>query len=396
MSRPQPPTAPWRIVAEREVRAKIRDKAFLASTSVMLLIIVAVLVFTALNGSRADRYDVAVGPGVDTGLVELAEEVLTSTTSPGASIDVEEVDDPAGVDAVVTEGDVDAGLVQDGEDYVLVGDDGIDPALQAALTAAVGEWVLQSNAAVDDVDLGALREGTAPEVRLLDPNADEADARAGVAFTFVVVFLITAMTFGMTIASSVVQEKESRVVEILAAAIPIRATLWGKIVGNTLLAVAQILLIAAVGVVGLLLTDQDDLLRGVGWSIVWYIGFFLLGFLTLASLWSVAGSIAGRQEDLQATTLPGQMLLLVPYFVALMGGDQVRTVMSMLPVVSTMVMPGRLAEGAVPWWQVAVAVAVTVLAAGVFVRLGARLYERTLLRTGTRLSYREALRLAGE
>lgn len=396
MSRPTSPTPPWRLVAEREVRSKIKDKAFLASTGAMLLMIVAVVVFTAVSGSRADRYDVAVGPGVDSGLVDLAEGVLTATTSPGATIDTHEVDDVADVEAGVTDGDADAGLVRDGGGYVLVGDDGIDPALHAALTAAVGEWVLQGNADAAGVDLGALREGTAPEVRLLDPNADEADARSGVAFTFVVIFLITAMTFGMTIASSVVQEKESRVVEILAAAIPIRATLWGKIIGNTLLAVAQIVLIAAVGVVGLLVTDQGDLLRGVGWSILWYIGFFLLGFLTLASLWSVAGSIAGRQEDLQSTTLPGQMVLLVPYFVAALGGEQARTVLSMLPVVSTMVMPGRLAEGAVPWWQIAVAVAVTVVAAVVFVRLGARLYERTLLRTGTKLSYREALRIPAD
>ena len=395
MSAPSTPTPPWRLVAEREVRAKVKDKAFLASTGVMLLIIVAVLVFTAVTGSRADRYHVTVGPGVDTGLVELAEEVLTSTTSPGASVDVEEAADATLVDAAVTDGDADAGLLLDGG-YVLVGDDSIDPALQAALTAAVGEWVLQGNAEADSVDLRALREGTDAEVRLLDPNADEAAARSGIAFVFVVVFLVTAMTFGMTIASSVVQEKESRVVEILAAAIPIRATLWGKIVGNTFLAVAQIVLIAAVGVAGMLLTDQADLLRGVGWSIAWYIGFFLLGFLTLASLWSVAGSIASRQEDLQSTTLPGQMVLLVPYFAALLGGDQVRTVLSMLPVVSTMVMPGRLAEGSVPWWQITVAVVLTVLAAAVFVRLGARLYERTLLRTGTRLSYREALRLPAE
>ena len=395
MSRPTSPTAPWRLVAEREVRSKIKDKAFLASPGAMLLRIVAVGVVTAVTGSRADRYDVAVGPGVDSGLVDLAEGVLTATTSPGATIDTQEYDAPARVDVAVADGDADAGLVSDGG-YVLVGDDGIDPALHAALTAAVGEWVLQGNADAAAVDLAALREGTAAEVRLLDPNADEADARSGVAFTFVVIFLITAMTFGMTIASSVVQEKESRVVEILAAAIPIRATLWGKIVGNTLLAVAQIVFIAAVGVVGLLVTDQGDLLRGVGWSILWYIGFFLLGFLTLASLWSVAGSIAGRQEDLQSTTLPGQMLLLVPYFVAALGGEQARTVLSMLPVVSTMVMPGRLAEGAVPWWQIAVAVSVTVVAAVVFVRLGARLYERTLLRTGTKLSYREALRMPAD
>jgi ABC-2 type transport system permease protein len=262
------------------------------------------------------------------------------------------------------------------------------------LSAAVGESVLQQNAAEADVDLEALRAGTATDVRLLDPNAEQSDARSGVAFAFVITFFITALSFGMVIAQSVVQEKESRVVEILAAAVPIRSLLWGKIAGNTVLALGQVLLIGAVGVVGLVATGQRDLLAGVGWSMIAYVGFFVLGFLTLACLWSVAGAIAGRQEDLQSTTLPGQLILMVPYFIAVLGGDQVRTVFSMLPIVSTMIMPGRLAEGTVPWWQLAVAVAATLVAAVVFVRVGTRLYERTLLRTGGKLTYRQALAAA--
>jgi ABC-2 type transport system permease protein len=173
--------------------------------------------------------------------------------------------------------------------------------------------------------------------------------------------------------------------------VPIRSLLWGKILGNTVLALGQVLLIGAVGVVGLLVTGQRDLLAGVGWSMLAYVGFFVLGFLTLACLWSVAGAIAGRQEDLQSTTLPGQLILMVPYLITALGGDDVRTVFSMLPIVSTMIMPGRLAEGTVPWWQLGVAVAATLVAALVFVRVGTRLYERTLLRTGGKLTYRQAL-----
>ncbi len=88
------------------------------------------------------------------------------------------------------------------------------------------------------------------------------------------------------------------------------------------------------------------------------------------------------------------MILMVPYFIAVLGGDQIRTVFSMLPIVSTMIMPGRMAEGSVPWWQVAVAIALTVAAAAVFVRVGSRMFEQTLLRTGTKLGYREAFRLS--
>ncbi len=386
-------TPAWRIVAEREMRTRLRDKTFLLSTGFTLLLIVGVIVVSAFLGARGDQYDVAVGPGVDSGITDLAAELIVHTVGEGAELETRNASDADAVERLVEGGDVDAGLVATDSGLVLLGDDGVDPALQATLTTAVGEWVLNSNASAADVDLEALRSGTSLDVRLLDPNADEASARSGVAFAFVILFLLTAMTFGMTIAASVVQEKESRVVEILAAAVPIRALLWGKIAGNTALAVGQIVLLAVVGVIGLIVTDQGALLRGVGWSILWYIGFFVLGFVTLACLWSVAGSLAGRQEDLQSTTLPGQMILFVPYFVAIFAGEQVRTIMSMLPIVSSMIMPGRMAEGSVPWWQVGVAVGVTLLAAALFVRLGSRLYERTLLRTGSRITYRDAWKL---
>ncbi|WP_289017028.1 ABC transporter permease, partial [uncultured Aeromicrobium sp.] len=127
---------------------------------------------------------------------------------------------------------------------------------------------------------------------------------------------------------------------------------------------------------------------------LWYVLFFLVGFVALASLWSVAGSLASRTQDLQSTTMPAQMLLLVPYFLAILGGESIKTVVSMIPVVSSMMMPARLVEGSVPAWQVAVALGGTLLASVLLVRFGARVFERTLLRTGDKIGYREALSLA--
>jgi ABC-2 type transport system permease protein len=189
----------------------------------------------------------------------------------------------------------------------------------------------------------------------------------------------------------VTQEKESRVVEILAAAVPIRALLWGKVAGTSVLAIGQTLVLAAVGVIALLATGNGEALEVVGPAIAWYVVFFLLGFVALASFWSVAGSLASRTQDLNATTAPLQIILFAPYIIAVTAGEGVKTVVSMLPIVSTMLMPSRLAEGDVPMWQLGVAILTTVAAAILFVRLGARIYEATLLRTGRRISYREAL-----
>ena len=388
-------TPVWRVVAEREVKTRVRDKTFRAATAVSLLLVVGFFVVMLVLGGGADEYDVAVTSDADETVLATAEEAMRGATSADAQVNAERVDDADEAEQLVRDGDVDAALLpaEGGGGYTVVGDDDVDPELFAGLSSALSSRALQANAEEQGVDLGALSAGTEVEQRLLDPNADEADARSGVAFAFALVFLLTAMGFGMTIAQSVAQEKESRVVEILAAAVPARALLWGKIIGNTVLAMGQILLITAAGVLGLVLTDRGDFLSGISGAVVAYVVFFLLGFVALAALWSVAGALASRQEDLQSTTLPGQMLLFLPYFIGAFGSEDVRTVVSMLPIVSTMIMPGRMAEGDVPWWQIGVAVVATIAAMVLFVRLGARMYERTLLRTGGRIGWREAWRL---
>ena len=385
-------TPVWRIVAEREFMTKVRDKTFIGATVFTLLFLIGFFVVGSIIDGNSDDFDVAVVGGQDSALVQQAEALLQAD-NPDASITVEEVDDLAAAEVSVREGDSDAALVRGDDGYELLGDDEIDTGLRAALTTAVSRDVLERNAAAQGVDLEALNEGTDIGVRLLDENADESGARSVVAFAFALVFFMTALGFGMSIAQSVTQEKESRVVEILAAAVPIRSLLWGKIIGNTVLALGQVVLLVAVGLVGLAVTGRRELLTGISWAALWYVLFFVLGFLALAALWSVAGSLASRQEDLQATTMPGQLILIVPYFISVLASEQIQTIVSMLPIVSTMVMPGRMAQGDVPWWQIAVAIAATLVAAAVFVRVGSRLYERTLLRTGGRIKYRDAFKL---
>ena len=385
-------TPVWRIVAEREFMTKVRDKTFIGATVFTLLFLIGFFVVGSIIDGNSDDFDVAVVGGQDSALVQQAEALLQAD-NPDASITVEEVDDLAAAEVSVREGDADAALVRGDDGYELLGDDEIDTGLRAALTTAVSRDVLERNAAAQGVDLEALNEGTDIGVRLLDENADESGARSVVAFAFALVFFMTALGFGMSIAQRVTQEKESRVVEILAAAVPIRSLLWGKIIGNTVLALGQVVLLVAVGLVGLAITGRRELLTGISWAALWYVLFFVLGFLALAALWSVAGSLASRQEDLQATTMPGQLILIVPYFMSVLASEQIQTIVSMLPIVSTMVMPGRMAQGDVPWWQIAVAIAATLVAAAVFVRVGSRLYERTLLRTGGRIKYRDAFKL---
>lgn len=390
MSTHDRPQRLWWLIAQREISTRIRDKAFVGGTAFSVVLIIGVFIVTTLISGGPRSYDVAVieePPGV----VDAAVQTLSIGEDEPAEIDVLTVDSVEAAEEAVLDGDADLALLPTTDGYEIASEDGSDSQLASALRAAIAETVYATNAEAAGVDLAELAAGTAVDHRALDPDSSQAGPRTAVAFGFAIVFLLTAMSFGMAISQSVVREKESRVVEILAAAVPIRALLWGKIVGNTVLALGQVVVLVAVSLAGLAFTGYTDLLAGLSGAMAWYVVLFILGFVSLAALWSVAGSLASKQEDLQSTTLPGQMLLFVPYFVSVLAGEGVRTVFSMLPIVSTMVMPGRIAEGHVPLWQIAVAIVSTVVAAVVFVRVGERMFERTVLRTGGKLGYRQAL-----
>lgn len=386
-------SALWKVVAQREISTQLRSKSFLVSGAILVLGLIAMVVVLSLTSGRETTYDVAVVDQTGTSVVEQGDAVAQQLDD-DTELRSKDYDDVAAAEKAVRDGDVDAALLpaQDGEGYDVVGDDEVDTVVSSALQSAYSSSVTQANAQEQDVDLEALAAGAQTQERLLDPDADNAGLRQVASFVFVLLFYITALGFGMQIASTVTQEKESRVVEILAAALPIRTLLWGKVIGVSVLAIGQTVVLAAVGAIALAVSGNGDALTIVGPAILWYVLFFVIGFVALASFWSVAGSLAGRQQDLQATTAPLQLILFAPYIVAVTAGEGVKTIVSMLPIVSTMMMPSRLAEGDVPLWQLGVAILTTLVAAVLLVRLAAQVYERTLLQTGRKIGFKEALR----
>ncbi|MBA3990832.1 MAG: ABC transporter permease [Propionibacteriales bacterium] len=387
-------TAWWRLVAAREVTTRVRDKTFLISTAVLLLLVLGGIVVGTLVGGGPARYDVAVTEPSGARLAAVTEDQLRALPGEGDSIvEVTEVDQAAAARYAVDAEEVDAALLPTGDGFEIVGRDEVPGDLAAAAQSGLSLLALQENAQEAGTTVETLTAGSTLSQTTTAEGAVSADAAAGIAFVMALLFFVTAIGFGLAIAQSVVVEKENRIVEILAATVPLRALLWGKVLGNSLLALAQVLAVALAAVVGLLVLGAEglDMIPAVGVAGLWFLAF-VVGFLALASLWSVAGSLATRQEDLQSTTLPGQMLLLIPYLIAVTGSDRAIEISSFVPIASSMTMPARLVDGDVALWQPVVSLALSAAGAVLLIRLGARWYERSLLQTSRRTTYRELLR----
>ena len=119
-----------------------------------------------------------------------------------------------------------------------------------------------------------------------------------------------------------------------------------------------------------------------------------MGFVLLASLWAVAGALVNRQEDIGATSMPVQLVVMVPFFavVFLNDNDTAMRILSYVPFSAPTAMPLRLFTGDAAGWEPALSLLVLLASAAAFLVLGARLYEGSLLRTNGRTSLATAWR----
>lgn len=384
-------TAPWLLVALREIQVRLTDRNFLIGTGAMLLLIIASFALQGfLAGGGAQSFRVAVTDANATTVVSAAEEALKAEDAEN-SITTVEVADATAAQQALSAGDVDAGLIPSSTGWEFLTDGEGDMTLQGAITEAARNTALEQNAEAAGTTVPELMTGTTVVPRDISGGDEQSRFVAWIAgFAMAFLFYMTAIFFGMAIANSVVEEKQSRIVEILAAAIPVRSLLTGKVLGSTLLAFGQMAVIGAVALVGLSFTEYDQYLSMLTEGFAWYIPFFVLGFLALACIWAAAGAMASRTEDLQSTTMPLTMALVLVFIVGLSLDGTAKIIGSFVPVLSTILMPMRLLDGTAQWWEAVIALALTAAFCVLTIAIGTRLYRRALLQTSGRVSLKSA------
>lgn len=386
------PKGTWWIVAGREILTKLTNKAFVFSTIIMLLVVIGSVGVNVLLAGKADHYKVAVAD-------DRAAAVVTALDA-----SVKQHDEKSSAKAVragsldegkklVTDEEADALLVPSGKGWTVYYNKSNNSELTAQLQTMVQQVAVADLAAKAHVSPAEAMGQTQLTSQLLTNTSDRAAIAQIAGLAFAVLFFITALTFGLQIATSVVEEKASRVVEIIASSISVRALLVGKVLGNTILALGQMVLLAAIGVVALYATGAESFLPMIAAGAGWFLVFFLAGFLALACVWAAAGSLVSRTEDLQAATTPVTMVLMGIYFLGLFATGTVRTIASFVPIASSVAMPARIIEGDAQWWEPVVSLALTLGFAALAVWLGERIFRRALLQTGAAISYRKALKL---
>ena len=387
-------TPACQIVTLREITVKLRDKSFIVSTLITLALIIASIFVTGLLVERTTESSVAV---VNNGRAQIlvdAANQLAKDQEQKIILTVKPFDSTEVATEALRAKSVDLLLTGTASGYELIGLNDVPTDIEKLLSDAASTQALKLNAEKLGVSVTSLEDGSAIKTIFLEGSQERNSMALVMGLVFSMLFYMSALIFGMPIANSVVEEKQNRVVEILATAIPIRQLLAGKILGNMALAMGQLCLFVGIGLLALsLMPTEVPFLSLVFATSGWFLAFFMTGFLILAAVYAALGSMAARVEDLQQSTGPVFIVLVAALFTGLYAKGSVLVIASYIPVISSVAMPIRLLASDVPLWEPIVSLLIAVAAAWGMVLLGVHIYRRAIMQTGGALSWRKALKL---
>ena len=382
------------LVVRREWDQRVRSMSFRLSTLIAAAIVAAIISTPQiLGGNEEASGTVGVVGGTSS---QLTSAIPAAGSTIGLAVTVQPFDDLAAAEDALRAGDVEVLLV---DQRSLVWKAEADDRLAAVVSVAVQS--VERQRAMDDLGLTAaeqqqLLRPPALASRSLEPATEETAARFDLAMIGLMLLFLAISFYGGFLLVGVVEEKSSRVIEVLLARLRPIELLSGKIAGIGLVGLAQLTLVAGAGLVALALTDNVDIPTTTGGTLAWLVLWFVLGYGFYAVLYGAAGSLVSRQEETQSLTLPITALLLVAYMLAMGAAespDSVAAIVgSFVPPTAPMVMIARIANGTVPWWQIALSVAVMLASIGAMTILAGRIYAGAVLRIGRRVGVKDAWR----
>ncbi len=402
MSTPDVRLSSWeavRLVAGREVTTKMRSKAFIITTVATLVLLVGFSLVMKLIGGGSDAT-----LGVTSQSGPLAEPIKVAARQVGQTVDVKTVDENAGRQQVV-DGSLDALVIGDGSDgklRVVVKKD-LDDNLHNALNVLAGQIAL--NKSITDLggDPAQVRSEIANaqvDVEALEKPYPYQSAQLILGIVAGILIYMSLMLNGQMVAQGVVEEKSSRVVELLLSTIRPWQLMAGKVLGIGFVGFVQMVVIGGVGVAFALGLDvlSISVSAAVG-TVIWLVVWYLLGFIMYSLVFAALAALVSRQEDVGGVITPALMFVIVGYVFGIsvlpsQPDSVLAEVLSVIPVFAPTLMPMRLAMGGVPVWEQVVSVGLVLALIPALVWLAGRIYANAVMRSGARVKLKDALRPA--
>ncbi|MFF5366362.1 ABC transporter permease [Streptomyces sp. NPDC013187] len=382
------------LVARREINSRMRTRSFVLSTLGLLLGlgVYALVILLAKDGPAR--------VGVEREVAAMRPVLAAVAEKAGGDFEFVTVDGDR-TDRMLRDGDLSAVLGGTDGRLTLSVEHEADENLLGVVRATIAEERTTrelERAGVDPVEFRERVASSTVRVHALEPSENSAAEQFALIVSSTGLLYFFFVFYGITLAQGVVEEKSSRVVELLLSTIRPWQLLAGKLIGVAVAGLTQLLLLGGAAVALAQGTGALTLPSAVGGSLVTMGVWFLLGFFLFAALLAAAAARVSRQEDLQGVVQPVMLLITTPFVlgIALLSKDAHDPLiewLSLVPPLSPILMPARMLLGTAPAWQVALSLVLAVAALVGMTRVAGRMYAGSVLRSGSRVPLAEALRV---
>jgi ABC-2 type transport system permease protein len=377
------------LVARREVRMRLRSRVFVGGTIVMAVLVVVGIVAASLLAGRTTPVRV----GFSGGSQALERSFTASATALGVSVTVSDIADVTAGEAQVTAGTLDVLVTGTSTAPTAVAKEAMPSSVESALSLAA------EGARLSDAGLSPTAVSSAMAlvpIQLLAPTTPKDTQNLIASLALGIILWIALGQYGNLVAQGVVEEKATRIMEILLAAIPPSRLLAGKVIGIGLVGLLQLTIVGVAALVAVHVTNVAAIPALSVTSILGDIVWFLLGFLLYATAYAAVASLVSRHEEVQSAVGPISILQIAGYllmYAALPNpSGPLATVCSMLPPFAPILMPVRMSVTDVPFWQVGLAAALAIASIGGLTWLAGRMYTNAAMRIGARVRFMDAFR----
>jgi ABC-2 type transport system permease protein len=383
------------LVAMREIRERLKSRVFRIGTVIVLLVVAAAIIIPVIRNGPTRPQKVGVVGDLSTASRQL---IVSAGAHIGTSVQFLPQTSVTAARDDVQAGRVDFSIIDGRELLVKKAIAATDTSTTANLVHSVAAvlGVQQAYEAAGLTSEQTQRLAQAQPLRVVSLQSAARGASRSTSVIGVILIFVMLTQYNTWILVGVMQEKASRVVEVLLAAIRPMQLLAGKVLGIGLVAMAQAALIV-VFALGLGAAVGSDLLKGtaplvLASALLWLV----LGYAFYCWVYAAAGSMAERQDQVQTLALPLSLPILVGYITALTVASSGNPslffkVLAYLPPTAPFAMPVLVGLGQVAWWQFGASVIITVVSTVALAHLAAGIYGRAILRTGRRVKLRELI-----
>jgi ABC-2 type transport system permease protein len=384
------------LIARREITERVRGRILRVGTLIILVAVGAAIVIPTLHSGGGPTPQTV---GVVGAMSPEAEQFVDAAGSRNQdSVKLVPVPSVAAAKAALRSGNVDFVII-DGNRILLQqpassSQSPVDPTLVQDVAEYLGVLKAYEAAGLTPAQAALVGQAKPVPVQALQPGSG-ATTKATSVIGLVLLFLMLTQ-YNTWILIGVMQEKSSRVVEVLLAAVRPIQLLGGKVLGIGLVALGQATLIVGFAlIVGAAV--GSDLVRGtaplvLACELLWLV----LGYAFYCWVYAAAGSTAERQDQVQTLALPLSIPILLAYIfsitVASTGNPDIFfKILAYLPPTAPFCMSVLVGLGLVTWWEFVASVLITIAGTVGVAIFAASIYRRAVLRTGGRVRVRELL-----